>query len=149
MRQVYITTGFPIIIGYYCCIQARTRKKRTEIEREKRKIVLVFLGATNTYTHYSSSIRCWFFLSSVCMLKRIRESVTAFFFFFVHVLWDNRACLSSFLPSIRERKREKKPRNSQNNTTAIAVVFVIMLVSNEKQRGKERKMVSRKQLLGV
>jgi hypothetical protein len=35
MRQAHITTGFPTIIGYYCCIEARTRKRERERERKE------------------------------------------------------------------------------------------------------------------
>jgi hypothetical protein len=83
MRQVYITTGFPIIIGYYCCIEARTRKKRTEREREREEEENCprILGP-QIHTHiilllFAVGFSCLF---SMYMLKKIRESVTAFFF---------------------------------------------------------------------
>jgi len=105
MRQVYITTGFPIIIGYYCCIEARTRKKRTEREENCPRI----FRATNTYTHYSSSIRCWFFLSfQYVYAKKDQKKRYCLFFSSLYMFFGIiELVYLLFLSSIRERKREK------------------------------------------
>ena len=147
MRQEYLTTGFPIIIVSYITAASKRerakefwrkdRHKETDSEREKKKkenCLRIFSVYKYLYTHYPSLCAVGFFLSPSSIYMQKKAKKTAFFSRFVHVLWeDNRACLSYFVELQRENQTTKE--ESQNNTTAIGcVVFVIVRVSNKKQR---------------
>ncbi len=86
MRQAHITTGFPTIIGYYCCIEARTRKR--ERERERIRKLSPYFRTTNTYPHSSSSsIRCWFFFVFSLHAKKDQRKRYCLFFFSLYMFF--------------------------------------------------------------
>jgi hypothetical protein len=63
-----------------------------EKKRENKKNCLRIFRSTNTYIHYSSSIRCRVFfcccyLSSVYMLEKIREKRYCLFFFSLYMFF--------------------------------------------------------------
>ena len=118
VRQKYISTGFPIINGYWCCIQARTRIKRRKRKEENKKIVSVFLGPQiHTHTILLLFVDVFFSVVVVVVIclqyacEKRSEKKRYYFSFFVHVLGDNRACLSFCRMEVlrtKQTEREKK-----------------------------------------
>jgi hypothetical protein len=79
------------------------KKRRTEREQGNR---LLILRPTNTYTQYSFLFFVVVYSQYVCEKGRSARALLRFFFF-VHDLWDNRACLSFSSGGRIKKQREK------------------------------------------